>query len=180
MVAAAASLPPGWRRLVACLIDYIVFVLPLLALLTVVGMALASKDADAPTLQGWTGHAVMLVCLTLPVALYFAVLEASLNQATVGKRLMKLSVVASDGGRASPGQTLLRVAGKLAPWEFFHAVLWHWDGWPFDPAPASSLQMTGLLVGWVVVGVYIVSVFVGERRTPYDQLAGTSVLYRGS
>ena len=173
----AGSRAPGWRRIVAYFIDYVVFILPLLIVLTLAGTALSSL-AVAPTLRGWTGHSAMLVLLTLPVALYFALSESSQRKATVGKRAMKLVVGTPDGEHVSFGHAFLRAAGKLAPWEFFHAMLWHWEGWPMNPSPATTLQVAGLVFGWAMVGVYLASLFLGSGRTPYDALAGTSVLYR--
>jgi uncharacterized RDD family membrane protein YckC len=33
-----------------------------------------------------------------------------------------------------------------------------------------------MIVGWLVMGWFVVCLFVGSRRTPYDWIAGTVVV----
>ena len=62
------------------------------------------------------------------------------------------------------------------PWEFFHTIFWHWEGWPTNPAPPTTFQITAMAVGWLAIGWIAVSLFVGTRRGPYDSVAGTVVI----
>ena len=51
--------------------------------------------------------------------LYFALMESSEKQATIGKQVMGLKVTGQDGGRISFGRATLRYAGKLLSSAFF-------------------------------------------------------------
>ncbi len=169
-----------WRRIAAYFVDYFVFILPLLGLLSLGAWALRSFDISLFSYTAWLNHGIAILILTVPVVLYFALSEASRFQATVGKRLMKLSVVDTTGQRATLKQTVLRAVVKFLPWEFFHTIIWHWEGWPSNPAPPTNLQIVAMTAGWLVMGWFVVSLFVGSRRTPYDWAAGTFVVRRPS
>jgi hypothetical protein len=41
-----------------------------------------------------------------------------------------------------------------------------------NPAPPTTFQMVAMTFGYLVIGWYIVSLFVGSRHTPYDWAAG--------
>jgi len=166
-----------WRRLAAYMIDYFVFIVPLLGLLALGVWALFDFDPPIPT-NAWVKHGIMILILTMPIVLYFACCESSPLQGTIGKRLMKVAVVDIHGHRATFKHTALRALLKFLPWEYFHAILWHWDGWPTNPAPATNLQLMIIAIGWLILAWYVVSLFVGSRRTPYDRVAGTVVVTR--
>ena len=124
----------------------------------------------------WLNQGITILALTVPIVLYFALSEASRFQATIGKRLLKVSVVDTNAQPAMLKQTLLRAVVKLLPWEFFHTIYWHWEGWPTNPAPPTTIQIIAMAVGWLAIGWFVVSLFVGTRRTPYDRIAGTVVV----
>ena len=169
---------PGWRRLVAGLIDFGVIV----AYVTVLtGASFVARSAMRLSFSPPTsvpaklaGQAMMFGVLTLPVILYFALSESSRRQATAGKRLMNLRVTTIADKRLSTGRSLLRSGGKFAPWELAHTALWQIPGQPFASEP-TALNMIGFLVAIGFVAWYVVSLFVGSRRTPYDRVAGTQV-----
>jgi uncharacterized RDD family membrane protein YckC len=126
--------------------------------------------------NSWLNQGITILALTVPIVLYFALSEASRFQATVGKQLLKVSVVDSSGQPALLKQTVLRAVVKLLPWEFFHTIYWHWEGWPANPAPPTTLQIAAIAVGWLAIGWIAVSLFIGSRRTPYDWVAGTMAI----
>ena len=88
---------------------------------------------------------------------------------------MNLRVTTVAGGRLSAGRSALRSASKFAPWELAHTALWQIPGQPFVSEP-TALNMAGFLVAIGFVAWYVVSLFVGSRRTPYDRVAGTQVV----
>lgn len=93
------------RRWLALIVDSLVIALPLLVLLFVfVGLgALAMDDETAALVQvGYYG----LYLLVAP--LYYAGLESSASQATLGKRLLGIKVVDMEGRRLSFGRALGR------------------------------------------------------------------------
>ncbi|MCP4594247.1 MAG: RDD family protein [bacterium] len=172
---------PDWRRLVASLIDFGVIAV-YISVLTVVSLLIRSAlqlGFSPPTSvpAKLAGQALALGVLTLPVILYFALSESSRRQATIGKRRMSLRVTTASGERLSLGRSLLRSAVKFAPWELAHTALWQIPGQPFVSEP-SVLNMAGFLVAMGLAAWYVVSLFVGSRRTPYDRIASTKVVAR--
>jgi uncharacterized RDD family membrane protein YckC len=179
---AQGSAPP-WRRLAAFGLDYLL-IAGYLALLTAVGVGLLQRRGRPPAGPGTlrarlVGHAVGFVTLTLPVALYFALWEASPWQATPGKRGLGLRVVLVVGGRRVPySRTLLRAAVKLVPWELAHTALWHTPGWPVRPEP-TAVTALGSGAALFLAAWYVLCLFAGARRPPYDRAAGARVVGPG-
>ncbi len=95
----------AWRRICATFIDYLVIAIyfgimsALHFFLRSVGVG--SNPSYVTLADKLQGQAVAILLFTLPVICYFALLEASLWQATIGKRLMRLRVVGTDGRRIS-------------------------------------------------------------------------------
>jgi len=120
-------------------------------------------------------HAVAFLTLTLPVALYVALSEASRAQATFGKRAQRLRVTTTDGQRVPLGRSLVRAAVKFAPWELAHTALWQTPGQPFV-SPPGVWNVAGHALALGGAAWYAAALFVGDRRTPYDHIAGTTVV----
>jgi uncharacterized RDD family membrane protein YckC len=185
--AAPASGPVGgepatpWRRLLGFLVDYLLISV-YLGLLTAISFIIQAAGPVAfPPATGLdprlTGHAVQLLTLTLPVLLYFALAEAARRQATLGKQAVGVKVVTQDGGRPTLRRSLARSAVKFLPWELAHAALWVGEGVPFTASLVLTPLSWGLLATANLLAIgYLVSLFVGTRRTPYDRLAGTVVV----
>jgi uncharacterized RDD family membrane protein YckC len=115
--------------------------------------------------------------LVLPVVLYFALLECSSWQATWGKRKMGLRVIDTHGARLSFPRSLVRSLLKFAPWELTHACLWRIPGWPLAPATPSPVITAGLVLVWILVAAYLVSMLVSKKHQAlYDWIAGTYVI----
>jgi uncharacterized RDD family membrane protein YckC len=122
--------------------------------------------------------AVAFVTIVLPVILYFAIQESSPRQATWGKRCLGLRVIAKDGSRLSFVQALLRSGVKFLPWQIAHTCLFHIHGWPFAVQSFPNWVMTGFIVMYVIVAVYLLTLLVKPHRTPYDWIAGSVVVKR--
>ena len=121
-------------------------------------------------------QAIIFCVLTLPVALYFAILESGPRGATVGKRHLRLRVrsvsrsVGDDPVRLT--QTLIRAAVKFAPWEVAHTAMWRMPSDPGDPAIWPWITFSLVLVMCLV---YVGGLVLGSGRTLYDLAAGTRV-----
>ena len=115
--------------------------------------------------------------LVLPIMLYFTLCECSSWQATWGKRKMGLRVIDTHGARLSFPRSLVRSLLKFAPWELAHACLWRIPGWPLAPATPSPVITAGLVLVWVLVAAYLVSMLVSKKHQAlYDWIAGTLVI----
>lgn len=63
------------------------------------------------------------------------------------------------------------------PWELTHACLWRIPGWPLAPTPPSAVITAGLVLVWVLVAAYLVSMLVSKKHQAlYDWIAGTYVI----
>jgi hypothetical protein len=55
--------------------------------------------------------------------------------------------------------------------------LFHIPGWPVDPQEPPLWVVVGMVVVWLMVGLYLVTLVVRpDRRTPYDWIAGSYVV----
>jgi len=110
--------------------------------------------------------------MTLPVWLYFSVLESSGSMATLGKKVVGLRVVASSGDRLGFRASLLRNGLKFMPWELGHfvaqqAMYSETGSWVYLPMALSLLGPIWWITSMIRTG-----------HTPYDRLSGASVAPR--
>jgi uncharacterized RDD family membrane protein YckC len=114
------------------------------------------------------------VTLILPVMLYFALQESSASQATWGKHKAGLRVVNADGSRLTLKQAFVRSLVKLIPWQIAHTCLLHIPGWPFAVTEVPPWVIAGLILVYILVGIYIAAALISRtHRTPYDWAAGS-------
>src|SRR6516225_12143248 len=156
-----------WQRIRAFLLDYLI-IAAYLVLLVIISVGLGFGP-----LRGAFGAMFAnpdrsefsaFLLLVLPVVLYFALLECSPWQATWGKRKMGLCVVDTHGARLSFPRSLARSLLKFLPWELTHACLWRIPGWPLAPTTPSPIIMAGLVLVWVLVVAYLVSMLVSKKH----------------
>ncbi len=162
------------QRVFAFGADYIVIAV-YAAFLTFLSFYIADGEFKAPVAvtDKIAGHMLGFATMTLPVVLYFSLLESGRAGASLGKRLLRVRVTQTNGAPLGLRKSLFRNLLKFAPWEIAHAAIWHVPGRPFlDPMPAANL---GFSIGALtIVILYILSLFIGGR-TLYDRLAGTIV-----
>ena len=122
---------------------------------------------------------VAAAVMVIPVTVGLAWLESRKHEATWGKRVRRIAVVTLVGrSRISFARALGRnVAKVMVPWLVGHAAVFSIVAASTAGAiPVSVSILTGL--AYVLPIIYVVSVFVGTGRTPYDRLAGTVVIRR--
>ena len=115
---------------------------------------------------------VGLALVVLPVTIALTLLECGRYEATPGKLKFGLRVrVDPTGERISWQRSLLRNLLKLGvPWSLGHlAAIALAAGGGVDAQIGAILSMA-------VPIAYVVTLFVGDRRTIYDRLAGTMVI----
>ena len=169
-----------WRRLQAFALDYLVicgYLVVLVAFSVLLGLTPLGGRFGALFTDPTSAEITAFALLVLPVLLYFALSESSPAQATFGKRARGLRVVAVGGEAVGFPRALARNALKLIPWELTHACLWRIPGWPLDPQTPPAWVSVGLVMVWVIVALYAVSLLVSKRgQTVYDRLAGVRVV----
>ena len=114
--------------------------------------------------------------LVVPVTLALAGLESSPREASLGKRVLRLRVVrVGTGAPVSLWRALARNTLKVAvPWIIGHAAVYGIVASSDGTVPAPVWLLTA--VAYVLPIAYLVSLFVGSGRTPYDRIAGTTVV----
>ncbi|MEM7110235.1 MAG: RDD family protein [Bacteroidota bacterium] len=120
---------------------------------------------------------VSFFTLTLPVFLYFYLMEKSNMAATFGKRIIRISIFTSRKNK--PRSIFLRNFLKFIPWEIAHVGV-HWMVYYSARGTSPPLWVWITLLGpQLIVFSYLVSVVVyrGESSL-YDQLAHTYVKRR--
>jgi len=163
-----------WQRVKAFALDYIIILL-YLAALTILFLLVNSlfgvnqwlfSDRIRAQLTGF-------FLITLPVALYFAFGESSVQQATWGKKRGGLMVTDTNGVRISFWRSLARTFLKFIPWELSHTLIWQIS---FSTQTDSVLINYGFVLVYVLIGLNIASLVVTKtHQTLYDFLAKTYV-----
>lgn len=112
-----------WKRFVAYLIDSIVLsvagILAILPILGLIGLGVGSAmSGDSESMVGFIMAAVgayLIAILALMVAswLYYALMETSVNQGTLGKMALGIKVTDLNGNRISFGMATGRYFGKI-------------------------------------------------------------------
>lgn len=162
-----------WRRVFAFSIDWI-----LIAAWggLLFGLVMFFTDGNPQKSSNpWIGQLLGFSVMTLPVVLYFSILECSSLLASVGKRVMRLQVLDVKGQSLSFGASLKRNAVKFLPWELGHlgAQQLFYAG---DAAPPSWVWVP--LIAANVIPVWWFLALLKTGRSPYDRWAGAEVSLR--
>jgi uncharacterized RDD family membrane protein YckC len=169
--------PAGLRvRTLAFAMDYILISAYLCALVGVSVLVNRVWPSITRVLFGnpISGEVAGFLLITLPVTLYYALMESSSWQASWGKRRMHLRVTDLDGNRLSLPRSLGRSVLKFVPWELSHACIWQVS---CTTDVASPLITVGFVLVWLLVGANVLSLLLSAtRQTLYDRLSGTLVV----
>jgi uncharacterized RDD family membrane protein YckC len=87
----------------------------------------------------------VLFTVSVPLWLYFILKEKSANQATIGKKIMKLKVADKNSNRITGKQSFIRTLVKLLPWEITHIGLLP-IYFSKDPQPGIGLYIANALI----------------------------------
>lgn len=162
----------AWKLIVRRCIAYAIDIVLLFAVLAPVSLLVKSMFHLEPEtgLEIWRSA---VLSFSIPVWLYFTVSDASSSGATVGKRLMRLSV-ARAAGDITVGRALARTAVKLLPWELAHIF-----GFALANILGEAAQLVGLTLANVFALVYfVVCAATRGARSVHDLVAGTAVVQR--
>jgi len=155
------------RRLGAFAFDCLIIALWMLLLFGVIMLATGGNPSQPD--NAWTMQATSFLAMTLPVTLYFGLLESSRWRASLGKRVAGLAVSRQSGGRMSFARAFVRNLIKFVPWMAGHTVAWQtanagFPGWVWGPA----------IVAMVVPAWWLVTL-IATGQTPYDRWVGARV-----
>lgn len=105
------SYAPFWKRVVAMLIDTLVF----LPMIGYIGREPTINPRDSGT------QVILALFFTALMWVYYAGMESSSSQATIGKQLMGIKVTDLNGQRIGFGQASKRFFGKILSKLIFYA-----------------------------------------------------------
>jgi uncharacterized RDD family membrane protein YckC len=95
------------KRLLAYLVDMILFMIVIAVINTVITLLMIStSDNPQASLESYTK--VMSILIPLAFLMYFALMESSSKQGTLGKMLMKIKVINAEGERLGKKDAFIR------------------------------------------------------------------------
>ena len=165
-----------WQRSKAFGFDYLILIGYIAVMTGAVFLAgrVAPGTITALFNRRVSAHLTVFVILTLPVALYFALMEASARHATWGKRRLRLEVRRADGAPLGLARSCARTALKFVPWELSHTLIWQLR---FTPDSAAALSSWGFGLVWLLIIANALSVLLNpQHKSLYDLAAGTMVI----
>ncbi len=160
----------GFLRVVAFAIDWVVIVAWGGILF---GLVMWFSNGDLkPFSSPLVAQGVGFLSMTLPVILYFGILESSRFRASIGKLIVGLRVASSQGGSLTFRQSFMRTAIKFAPWELGHLV-----------AQQAMFSANGGVPVWVylpmilsfALPIWWVGSLLLKEEAPYDVWVGARV-----
>jgi len=164
-----------WNRLLAWIVDWLA-ILAWVAVVAAVGIPLYLMGIIGTMPLLWA-NLVAAALLVVPVTIVLARLESSVKEGSLGKRARHLRVVSvRTGARVSFQQAIARNALKIAlPWTIGHAAVYGIvTSSATGTVPISISVLTA--IAYVLPITYVVSLFLGTGRTPYDRLCRSVVV----
>jgi len=165
---------PFPKRIFAFLLDYLIIMLYGILILGTIAYVFAPVISPLFSNSPFIAQLTGFLLITLPVSLYFILMEQSSWQGTWGKKKMGIRTVTEDGHRLKLRQSTIRTVGKFLPWEVAHFAIWHL----ILPSSIPEFILIIILIAiHVVIILYLVLPFTNkQRKNLYDWLAGTTVI----
>lgn len=165
---------PFKKRIFAFLIDYLIIILYGILVLGTISYVFAPVISPLFAISPFIAQITGFLMITLPVSLYFILLEQSSWQGTWGKKKMRIRTVTNDGQRLKLGRSIIRTSCKFLPWELSHFAIWHL----ILPNTVSEITIFVILNAInVVIILYLVVPFINKKRKNlYDWVARTVVI----
>lgn len=109
------------KRLIAYWLDFVILAIILVGSQWLLSKTISGFPYETLT-EGYEIELWVLLTVSLPVWLYFICSEYFV-QKTIGKRLLKLTVVSESGVKISLSQAFKRTFIRLLPWELAHIIV---------------------------------------------------------
>ncbi|HRP31327.1 MAG TPA: RDD family protein [Agriterribacter sp.] len=157
---------PFHTRMVAWLLD---FVLQLFYIIISYNVFISVAGSYLGNISGFDTWALQLIIL-LPVFAYHFVCELLWNGQSVGKKVMSLRVVNDIGGKASPGQYLIRWLLRSSDLSIPFIILAIVFGW------FGALQALGITIVMLFADLVLMATHKKSKRL--GDLAGGTILVK--
>lgn len=159
------------RRIIAWCVDWLVISLYATALIPLGLLVIEHSGRMSPV----AGNVAAFALLVMPATIWMAAWERGSSAAPPGKRLLSLRV--DPDGQPSSGwrRALTRNGIKIAlPWELGHTAAFELAN-PHASTPAVAVGLACGITACLIVSAYLVMLFTGTGRTPYDRISNSRV-----
>ncbi|MFH0853321.1 MAG: RDD family protein [bacterium] len=164
------------KRILAFIIDYLVIALyaGILFLLVYSAIKLFNLNTNVSSV---IGQLIGMISLTLPVVLYFVIMENKSKQGTIGKNIKKIKVTDVNNQTASLKYIIIRNIIKFMPWEIAHLGI-HWTIYFSNEGIEQPVWIwLVLVIPQVTVVIYLLSIVIDKNnRGIYDRISHTKVI----
>ena len=169
--------PKILTRFLAFFIDYIVIIVYAGFLFGIVTLIYSITGETYSNQSPIKGQLIGFLTLTIPVILYFNLMESHKGQATIGKYVFKLKVTNEQFGKPNFKRLLLRNALKFTPWELAHfGVHWilYFSGQDIQP---PFWVWLALIFPQIIIVIFTLQICLNkENRSTYEVLSKTRVV----
>lgn len=119
----------------------------------------------------------VLLTISLPVWLYFIIMDSRVTKGSIGKRMMKLRVYSmNEISYISLARSFKRTFFKLLPWEIAHLGVIFPTPLYFQKEPEIRVLT---IFGIILFIIYMISILTSKKgQAIYDYILGTRVLER--
>lgn len=169
-----------FRRILAFLIDYLLITGYAMFLLVTALLVVRLTGGEMTAPDPVNGQLIGFFTLTLPVFLYFYLMESGKRRATFGKSKMGLVVrIPQQTGVQGPG-IFIRNLLKFLPWEVAHTGV-HWIVYYslMEQYPPVWVYVVLILPQLTILLYFLSMVLSGGDSTLYDRAARTRVILQG-
>jgi len=164
-----------FRRIVAFCLDYLIIVAYALLLFGTTKVLNLEKMVSTPI----SGQILGFASLTLPVFLYFFLTEKSESRATIGKRVMNISIRSKI--EKTKTRILLRNILKFLPWEIAHTGVHYIVFFSNTKNTIPVWIWILLMLPQLITIAYFFSIIISKGESSiYDSLSNTKVKINGN
>ncbi|MBC7888310.1 MAG: RDD family protein [Ferruginibacter sp.] len=169
------------KRVKAFIIDYLIILIYIGLLFGVTLFVFFLLKIKPAHISPVTGEMIGFLSLTVPVVLYFSILENGKYLGTIGKRKMGLCVVSNKMSKPGFGQILFRNIIKFLPWELAHFFIYRLFYFDSVNKPVPGWVLAGLIIAQVIALVYLFCMLIHRNKQGiYELLSQTRVIANDS
>lgn len=122
-------------------------------------------------------HLTSFLFVTLPVVLYFIIMESSGYQGTIGKLAWGLKVRSVSNPENHKTAIIKRNIIKFLPWEMAHVAIHINPEFEFFDSFTGNLSLFLLITSQIAVIIYLLSIILDNAfGSIYDEFGKTSVM----
>ncbi|MFX0057726.1 MAG: RDD family protein [Candidatus Heimdallarchaeota archaeon] len=160
-----------WRRIAAFIID--IGIILVLGFLIAIFINLITMGAPVTPFEVYLRT---IICFSIPLWLYFILNDFSKSGSTIGKKILKIHVVTSEGERLRLYQAISRTAIKFIPWEM---VSLSFFGFSEDWGIFSITQVISITITIILIFLYIIIMIKMKGvKGIYDLISHTQITRR--